>query len=299
MKKIILMLMAGLWTAGAILSAQELPETRSYHVGAFEITVLPEAQTKGNPNILIGATPEMLRQCIPESAYPSAANVFLIRTPEKNVLVDAGYGTRLFEHLDKFGIKSDQIDVVFLTHMHGDHIGGMLHGGKAAFPNAEVYLSQPEYDFWTSDEQMRKMPENRRGGFENARKVTDAYQANLHLFEPDGAGAVFAALIPGFEAMAAYGHTPGHTAYIVGTGVERLLIWGDLTHAMAIQMPYPQVAVTYDTDPQQAIATRLRVLRYVSQNRIPVGGMHVPFPGMGFVEDAGNGGYRFTPVGAK
>jgi glyoxylase-like metal-dependent hydrolase (beta-lactamase superfamily II) len=96
--------------------------------------------------------------------------------------------------------------------------------------------------------------------------------------------------------VAAYGHTPGHTMYLVGDGEERLLLWGDLTHAMAMQMPVPKVAMVYDVDPEQAVATRLKVLRYVVEHKLPVAGMHIPATGMGRVDEDKRGGYAFTSM---
>jgi len=105
-------------------------------------------------------------------------------------------------------------------------------------------------------------------------------------------------VLKGVSAIAAYGHTPGHTMFLVESGGKKLLVWGDLTHAMAIQMPRPSVSVTYDSDPVAAAEARKEVLKYVSENKIPVAGMHVAYPGVGGVEtDPENpGGYKFIPI---
>ncbi|MDR3269192.1 MAG: DUF1080 domain-containing protein [Tannerella sp.] len=275
-------------------SVAEQENVITFEVGFSRITTLSEGQHDGNSSVLTGATPEMLRTWLPDGTYPGATNVFLIRTPDKNILVDAGYGRRLFDNLQTLEITPGQIDVILITHMHGDHIGGLLQEDRAAFPGAALYLSQAEHDYWTSDQAMQQVASNRRSGFLQARKVIAAYKDRLHLFTPHEAGATGAELIPGIQALAAYGHTPGHTAFLITSDGDRLLIWGDLTHATAIQMPCPDVAVVYDTDPVKAVEIRKKIMEYVAANDIPIAGMHIAFPAVGDVIRAEKG-YTFKP----
>ncbi len=267
-----------------VAAAQENNNTFTYKIGNAEIILLSEGQQNGRTNILIGATPEMLQQCAPKGTFPNATNAFLVRTPDKTILVDAGYGKNLFNNLQTVGVTAEQIDIILITHMHGDHIGGLLRDDKAAFPNAKLYVAKPEYEYWTS-----------KDNASTAVKAVNAYQKTLTLFEP-GAFEKLSDLLPGISTIAAYGHTPGHTLFLLKSNNEQLLIWGDLTHAMAVQMPYPQVAVTYDTDPEQAIASRQQILAYVAKNNIPIAGMHIAFPGIGKVAGNDKGGYLFTPA---
>ena len=267
----------------------------SYKIGNIEVYLLSEGQQNGNTSILIGATPEMLQKAIPEGTFTTATNVFLVRSEGKNILIDAGYGRNLFDNLQSLGINSEQIDVVLITHMHGDHIGGLLRDGKATFPNATLYLSQAENDYWTSDKEMNKTAENRRGGFQYAQEVINAYP-NRHLFIPDEIESKPNFLFPEIQGIVAYGHTPGHTMFMLGSGKQKILIWGDLTHALPVQMLYPQLAVIYDVNTEQAISSRKKVLEYVSKNNIPIAGMHIAFPGMGNIKANSEGGYIFTPL---
>lgn len=277
------------------LPAQQNEKVYTYQVGDCEISLLSEDNGSRDTGILIGATPEMIQQAIPDGTFPNGMNAFLVRMPGKTVLVDTGLGKHLLENLRSLGVAPEEVDVVLITHMHGDHIGGILKEGQVVFPKADVYLPRPEHDYWMSDAAMNKQPENRRGGFVNARKMIEAYQNKLHLFQPAELGEATADLIPGIQGFAAYGHTPGHTIFMLQSKNHKMLIWGDLTHAMAIQMPYPQVAVTYDVDPGLAIEYRKKVLEYVSANQIPVAGMHIAYPAMGTVTSDIKGGYMFTP----
>jgi glyoxylase-like metal-dependent hydrolase (beta-lactamase superfamily II) len=287
-----------LFFAGTRAYAAEVPGVYVYKVGAFEVCLLSEGQSGGSASNLIGAGEDAMRKYVPDGTYPTAVNAFLVRSQDGLILIDAGYGRELFSNLKALGVEPDQIGAVLLTHMHGDHIGGLLDGGKAAFPKAGLYLARQERDYWASEEIMGTFPEDRQGGFKNAQKALAAYGAAVRTFEPSDLASGGMALLPGIKAIAAFGHTPGHTLYMVGgaAGDEKLLIWGDLTHAMSIQMPLPEVAMTYDVDPQMAAASRLAVLKYVADEKIPVAGMHIPYPGIGTAAPAPDGGYRFTPA---
>lgn len=297
MKKLFLFVSAALFS-GAV-AAQERP-TVSYKVGMYTITLLSEGGGDGNPEILIGATPQMLSETMPDGTYAVGTNAFLVRTPEMNILVDAGYGRELFKNLSAEGLQPADIGAILLTHMHGDHIGGLLQEGEVAFPNAKLYVPKPEYDYWMSDAAMNALPQNRRGAFAGPRRVIAAYGDKVRTFKPGTLGIISTAVVTGIQGLGAYGHTPGHTVYLIESNKEKFMIWADLTHAMNIQMRYPEVAVTYDTDPAQAIRSRLAVIEYAIEHRIPVAGMHVPYPAMGTVQMHPKGkGYVFTPVSAE
>jgi glyoxylase-like metal-dependent hydrolase (beta-lactamase superfamily II) len=296
MKALLLSAMLALALPAATAADQEesAGDVITFEVGDFLVSVLSEGQQRGKSDVLLGATPDMLKERLPDGAYPTAVNAFLVRTPDQTVLVDAGFGRKLFGNLQSLGVSTGQVSAVLLTHLHGDHIGGLLLNGKAAFPSATLYLAQAEHDYWTSDAAMQAAPENRRGGFRQAREVVAAYKDKLRLFAPnESAGTDAPALFAGFWGVAAYGHTPGHTAYLLESAGSRLLIWGDLAHAMSIQMPYPEVAVTYDVDAKAAVNARQRLLEYAAQNKIPVGGMHIAYPSIGNVKASGKGGYEY------
>lgn len=248
----------------------------TFDVGSFAVTLLSEGQQQGNKSILIGATEEMLKQAIPDGTFPNAANAFLVETGSKTVL---------FDNLKDYGKAPADIDAIVITHMHGDHIGGLLRNGEKAFPSVELYIPKAEYDYWMNSE----------SGASQAQNVIHAYKDQLHLFTPDGIEDA-KELLPGIRSVAAYGHTPGHTGYMIESNGSKLFIWGDLTHAMAIQMPYPEVAVTYDVDPKKAVESRLQLLKYLSENNIRIAGMHIPFPAIGTIKKNTSHGYDFTLV---
>ncbi|MDR0384930.1 MAG: MBL fold metallo-hydrolase [Prevotellaceae bacterium] len=283
-RKIMFPLFAVAFMSTYTLPAQEANQVASFKIGDALISVLSEGQQNNNTANLIGSTPEILKKHVPGGTYPAAVNAFLVRMNGKTVLIDAGFGRNLFDNLRSLDTSAEKIDIILLTHMHGDHIGGLFKDGKIAFPNAEMYLAQPEYDYWTGNTERGRQ----------AQSVIAAYRDRLHLFVPSRTVDEAKEIIPGIKAVAAYGHTPGHTGYLFGSAGSQIFIWGDLTHAMAVQMPHPEIAITYDVDPEQAVASRKELLSRIAKDNIPIAGMHIAFPGIGNVK-AGDEGYIFTP----
>ena len=192
---------------------------------------------------------------------PSTVSVFVVKTDSVVILFDTGLGaadSRLQAGLKSLGMEPSDVRYLYLTHMHGDHIGGMLTAeGEVVFPNAEVYVSKPEHDYWMT------ASSNPR-----AAKTLEAYRNKLHLF------AFGDTLTGGVAAMEAVGHTPGHTVFQVG----RLLVVGDLFHGLALQLAHPEICATYDMDKEKAVETRKRFIRYAQENELTMAGMHLPAP---------------------
>jgi glyoxylase-like metal-dependent hydrolase (beta-lactamase superfamily II) len=253
-----------------------------FTLGDFEVYTLVESRGQGKPSILIGADQAALDKYIPGGTYQSEVNTFLVRTPKKTVLVDTGFGTTLFESLKTLGVSPDKIDAVLITHLHGDHFGGLQKDGKALFPKAKIYLAQQEKEYFT------KTNVN-----QGAVAALAPYGTRVKTFLPGELGSKIKELLPGITAIAAFGHTPGHSLFMLESNGEKLLIWGDLMHTQTIQFPLPDVSVTYDSDPVAAAEIRRQVLEYTAKNNIPIAGMHLTYPAIGTVEKSG-GAYRLN-----
>jgi glyoxylase-like metal-dependent hydrolase (beta-lactamase superfamily II) len=279
MKKLALILMA------AAVEGFGMETVFPYKVGNFEVYMLVENRGPGRDQVLIGAGDDLKRRYLARD-FQSEVNTFLIKGGGRIVLVDTGFGGAVFESMNKLGVSPGDVDAVLLTHMHGDHIGGLVRDGKALFPKAFVYLSGQEREFWT------KTRIN-----QGAIAALAPYGDRVRTLKPGEQGTVIEEFLPGFTAIAAFGHTPGHTVFLVQNGGAKLLIWGDLMHVQDIQFPRPDISVTYDTDPVLAAESRKIILEYAVSNRIPVAGMHLIFPAIGTVNPNGEGGYLWSPAG--
>lgn len=191
---------------------------------------------------------------------PASVSAFLLETDGKRILFDTGMGapdSRLLTNLSAAGVTPADIDYLYLTHFHGDHIGGMMKGDTVVFPKAEVYAAQQEYDAWM------QMPDDKKT---QVAATMEAYKDRLHL-------VAYGDTLPcGVVALDCVGHTPGHTAYRAG----KFLIVGDLVHGAALQLAHPEICAAYDMDPQSAIKQRRYYLDYARQNHLLLAGMHQP-----------------------
>jgi len=258
----------------------------TYKVGQIEIFMMVEAQRDGNIAIIPRAYTEIARRYIPETGFRHSTNAFLVKTPEYNILIDAGTGAGdvLLNKIRQIGLEPDQIDVVLITHLHADHFGGLQRDGRAVFPNAKIYISEREYDHFI-----------RITASERAITALAPYGDNVITFDPAPLGAETTELFPGISPAANYGHTPGHTVYLIECDGQKLIIAGDFLHVALVQFAHPEIAATFDMNIAAAAISRRQLLNYAARNQIPIGGMHIVYPGIVTLE-AHKTGYRFTPV---
>ena len=256
----------------------------SYKVGRFEVYMLVEAQREGNTGILVGADESLLQRYIPETGFMHSTNAFLIKTPDRNVLVDTAFGGPVFEKMKKLGVEPEQVDAVLITHLHGDHFGGLQKDGAALLPNAKIYLAAAEKKYFTETQVN-----------EGAAAALAPYGDNVITFEPAGIDSTLKEIIPGISPIANFGHTPGHTVYLVEDGKDKLIIAGDFLHIALVQFSVPEISASYDMNKEAAAASRRQILDYAARNKIPLGGMHIVYPGIGYVEVEGKG-FRFLPA---
>jgi glyoxylase-like metal-dependent hydrolase (beta-lactamase superfamily II) len=272
-------------------------------LGDFEITALSDGTFPMEiGKVLIDIPPTeldaALRRNFLQNPAQTSVNGFLINTGAKLVLIDTGAGVllgpslgRLVANLQAAGYRPEQVDEIYITHMHGDHIGGLLSNRKPAFPNAIVRASQREADFWLAKSSMGAAPAHERQGFAQAAAALKPYIAAGHFKSFDGETE----LTPGIRAVPAGGHTPGHTIYVAESKGEKILIWGDTMHVAAVQFPDPAVAIRYDHDSAAAVAIRAALFADAAAHGYWIAGAHLSFPGIGHLRSAGRG-YEFVPA---
>lgn len=264
---------------------------RRFVIGGFEVTTILAGTTpREDPQGIFG-----MNVSAEEFAEVSAANFLstemsqffftptVVNTGTELVLFDTGLNAAaITEALGGAGYTPDQIDIVVLTHMHGDHIGGLMTDGAPTFANARYVTGQTEFDFW-------------------AGQANDGFEANVRpmaermTFIGDGGDVV-----SGITGMAAFGHTPGHMVYRLDSEGAGLVIFADLANHPVWSLARPDWEVRFDADKAMAAESRRRVLGMIAADRVPAIGYHMPFPAVGYV-DTGNDGaaFRWVPEGGQ
>ncbi|MEJ6397497.1 MBL fold metallo-hydrolase [Yoonia sp. 208BN28-4] len=268
-------------------TAIAMPTHRDFVLGDFKVTtLLAGSRATENPHEIFGMN-------VDDATFDevSAANFIsadetqffftptVVNTGAEVILFDTGLNAAgTSSALSAAGYTPDQITHVVLTHMHGDHIGGLTDdSGAETFSNAAYVTGQVEYDAWAQAE---------NDGFET--KVRPLADKMSFLGDGD-------AVRSGITAMAAFGHTPGHMGYMLESGGKQLFLMADTANHYVWSVAYPEWEVRFDQDKAAAAATRKRVMGMAAADRIPLIGYHMPFPGLGFIETRGEGGYHYVP----
>ncbi|MBT9520232.1 MAG: MBL fold metallo-hydrolase [Dechloromonas sp.] len=303
---------AGLLLVASSFATAEAPQQKTqvpgYYrlmLGSFEVTALYDGAIDLDEKLLKSIAKRdiqrlLARQFLKGPKVQTAVNAYLVNTGNKLVLVDAG-AAKLFgpglgnivDNLKAAGYSPEQVDTVLVTHLHGDHVNGLVSAeGKAVFTKAEVWSAKADNDFWLSEEIAAKAPTEAQGFFKMARDAAAPYLAagKWKTFDSDRE------LLAGVSSVDTHGHTPGHASYLFQSGDQRLLILGDLVHNHAVQFARPEVAIEFDNDPKQAIAARKRIFFQAAKEKLMVAGMHLPFPGIGHVRKETAGGYAWVPA---
>lgn len=280
-------LAAGFASAEAPMMGGSFAQHRRFLIGDFEVTTILAGTTPREDPQGIFATnvsEEEFAEVSRENFLSTEVSQFfftptLVNTGSSLVLFDTGLnGPATVAALESAGYAADQVDVVVLTHMHGDHIGGMMIDGAATFANAVYVAGQVEWDHWSAAG---------NEGFEaNVRPMGD-----MTTFIGDGHDVV-----PGITGMAAFGHTPGHMVYRIESAGQGLVIFADLANHPVWSLARPDWEVRFDADKAQAAESRRRILGMIAADRVPAIGYHMPFPAVGYVDTASDGAeFRWVP----
>ena len=305
------MIVATVMVTGAISGcATNTPRTTSVasgvtrvDLGSVNVTMLSDGQGARplDANFVRNVPLADVQAALTEAKLPTDRidvpfNPFVADIGAQRVLFDTGSGEfgaagsgKLLENMGKAGIDPKSVTAVVISHFHGDHINGLRNkAGNLVFPNAKIYVPAPEWNWWMDEARLAATPEAQRGGLNTARRVFSPIAATVVRFEPG------TEILPGVRSIAAYGHTPGHTAFMIEGGSRKLLYWADTTNVFLF-VRNPDWAVVFDMDADAAKATRRRIADLAIRENALVAGYHLPGSGIGTLSTRGKG-YEFTPL---
>lgn len=289
--------------AAAPFAKTQAPGFYRMMLGEFEITALSDGTVKLPVKDLLNTAPGKVDAALKKAkiAYPveTSVNAYLINTGSKLVMIDAGAGALfgptvggLANSLKAAGYQPEQVDEIYITHMHPDHVGGLAANGVINFPNAVVRADKADADFWLSEANMKAAPKDAQGFFQGAQVSLKPYAdaGKLKTFEGN------VELVPGVRSWTSHGHTAGHSLYVVESKGEKLVLWGDLMHVAAVQFDDPAVTIKFDTDNKAAAKERAKAYADAAKHGYLVGSAHLSFPGLGYLRKNAGKGYTFIPV---
>jgi glyoxylase-like metal-dependent hydrolase (beta-lactamase superfamily II) len=278
----------------------QIPPIYHRRVGDMIVTALSDGTLERSLELLRSVSVEEAQRLLTEAFRPGvliSVNAFVIQTADRLILIETGSGNylgdsagHLLRNLAIAGIDPNEIDTILLTHMHPDHSAGLtdMTTGRPNYPNAELVVHENEPRHWDDDAAMaRGTDRQKRLFFQQAREQSAPYRQRMRTFRQGQ-------IVPGITAIPAHGHTPGHSAYLLSSGGQQLLIWGDTVHIPEVQIARPDVTIDFDTDPHAAAASRRRILEMAATDRLLVTGMHLHFPGFGHIARRDNG-FAFVP----
>jgi glyoxylase-like metal-dependent hydrolase (beta-lactamase superfamily II) len=295
-------------TSNAALAAasqhhNQVPGFYRLKVGDLEVTALFDGPGVFDVNWLNGQKTKdgVLKAMQDDPCLLDVADTgYLVNTGKQLILVDTGSGTwfgggkfgHLVANLCSAGYTPEEVDVVLVTHLHSDHIGGLTtQDEKIVFPNADIYIAKTDSDFWLSPEIAAKAPKDAQEFFKSAQGIAAPYikAGKWHTFSDSDQ------IVDGMQIVPLRGHTPGHTGYEFTSQGKRILFWGDVMHVQRLQLPDPKVTVVFDVDPTAAAVTRDQLLRRLASEDVLIAGPHMLFPGLGRLHRDGSG-YHWAPV---
>lgn len=277
---------------------QQVPAIYRVWIGSFEVTILSDGYIDSDPSAFVPHGDELVRlmdeSFLKRGQFRLGTVAYVINTGTRTVLVDAGCGPLfgpqsgfLMQNMLLARISPEQIDAVLITHMHADHIGGLLQEGKATFPNAEIVMHAAELDWYQGDIILSRANDRNRPWILRAREVPDHYP-NLKLFREEGE------ILPGIHAVPLTGHTPGHSGYLIDSDNQQLFITGDVVYSPVYGFKHLDYDFPFNVDAAAAKASRQKALDRAASQRWLMSASHLPFPALGYVRRSGSA-YEYVP----
>lgn len=284
-------------------NTRQAPGFYRYKVGDIEVTAIndgfaPRPLDGFVRNAELSQVQQAMQEAfLPTTALPITFTTLVLRQGDRLTLIDTGNGDMgaptsgtWKANFRAAGFDPSQVSTVVISHFHGDHINGLrLKDGTAVFPKAEVMVPETEWAFWMDEGRLNQAPEGMKGAFQGVHRVFDPIAKDVKRYEADKE------IVPGLTSVAAPGHTPGHTAYMLSSGQGKLMIMSDITNHPALFVRNPDWSAIFDMDGEQARQTRRRMLDMAASERAQVSFYHAPFPATGHIAKEGDR-FRFVPI---
>jgi glyoxylase-like metal-dependent hydrolase (beta-lactamase superfamily II) len=289
--------------AAAPTAGKQVPGIYRYKVGAIEVTAVTDGMRDAPLGQLVRNAPAdqvnaaLQAAYLPKDKSPFIFTPVVVNTGSKLVMIDTGLGPATFaqsngtagqahSNMAAAGIDRGAIDMVIISHFHGDHINGLLNAdGTPAFPNAEITVPETEWAFWTDESKLTN--DALKGNGANVKRVFGPLAAKLTKYGDKKE------LVPGITAMATPGHTPGHHSHVISSGSESAVVQADVSNHPALFVRNPGWHAAFDMDAAVAEATRRKLYDQLAADKMRMQGFHFPFPATGYIEKDG-AGYRYT-----
>lgn len=288
-------------TTASVANYQAETGYYTFKLGTYEITVISDGTVPQDLHVLLKGAPQqtvdgLLNQVHLHNPVEASINVFLINTGKKFILVDTGagdffgkgFGGKFSKRLNKLGVKPEDISDILITHIHTDHTGGLVHEGKAVFPNANIYVGKADIAFFLDAKNKNGVNGYDKAYFQQAQTAMQPYVALDHVKPLGGEQKILA----DFTAYPTPGHTPGHYYYRLESQGQSITFIGDSVHVEAVQFPHPDITITYDVDQASAAKQRQAQFAQLAKSSAMIAAPHLPYPGIGYI-NAQKTGFTF------
>ncbi len=289
--------------AASPMATGQAPSFFRYRVGDMQVTAIHDGMAFRQLDGFVRNAPvddvkkALADNFLPTDRFPISFTTLVVNTGSKLVLLDTGNGDlgaptsgTWMANFRAAGFTPEMVDTIAFSHFHGDHINGLRRkDGTAVFPNAQLMVPEAEWAFWTSESEAARGDGNLKGTFDNTKRVFGPVMKDVTTYAWDKE------ILPGITSVQANGHTPGHTAFAIVSGGQKLLVLSDTTNNPLVFARYPEWSAVFDQDGPQAVITRKRMLDLAATERMQVSFYHAPFPATGFIERVGTG-YRMAPL---
>ncbi|MBU3845479.1 MAG: MBL fold metallo-hydrolase [Candidatus Acinetobacter avistercoris] len=285
-----------------------------YHhqIGNTQITALLDGTNFLKPEQFKGLSPEQKDEILNKyyvdqsKGIQTSVNAFLIKTGDQLLMVDSGaascFGAHLgsiYNNLKASGYQPEQVNGIFLTHLHPDHVCGISNNGVPNYPNATLHIAKTEYDYWLNPKTVNSLPKEKQAGFLG---TVEKIKAALAPYEKAKKVKVFSdksLAFGGITFKPSFGHTPGHYSFKLKADDQDVVFIGDIVHSHTLQFEKPETAIEFDIDQKSAIQTRLKHFAEYAKDGQLIAAPHLPFPGIGHIYSKDGSSYQWIPVHFK